>query len=74
MIDRIALGYVIDFIDFTLIDFAIFNVADSFVSVGACLMILYLILDMVQEYQNTKKTSAESGETEDAGKEEADHE
>lgn len=74
MIDRVALGYVIDFIDFTLIDFAIFNVADSFVSVGACLMILYLILDMVKEYKNTKKTSDEKSKSEVAVKEDADHE
>ena len=74
MIDRVALGYVIDFIDFTLIDFAIFNVADSFVSVGACLMILYLILDMVKEYKNTKKTSDEKSKFEVAVKEDADHE
>ena len=31
MIDRTALGYVVDFIDFRLINFAIFNAADSFV-------------------------------------------
>ena len=74
MIDRVALGYVIDFIDFTLIDFAIFNVADSFVSVGACLMILYLILDMVKEYKNTKKTSDVKSKSEVAVKEDADHE
>ncbi len=35
MIDRIAYGYVVDFVDFTLIDFAVFNVADIFVTVGA---------------------------------------
>lgn len=44
MIDRIAYGYVVDFIDFTLIDFAIFNVADSFITVGACLLVLYFVL------------------------------
>lgn len=49
MIDRFALGYVIDFIDFTLIDFAIFNVADSFVTVGAFMLMGYLIWDMVRE-------------------------
>lgn len=43
MIDRIALGYVVDFIDFTLIDFAVFNVADSFVTVGAALLITDLL-------------------------------
>ncbi len=49
MIDRIALGYVVDFIDFALIDFAIFNGADSFVCVGAGIMILAMILAMIKE-------------------------
>lgn len=49
MIDRIALGYVVDFIDFTLIDFAIFNVADSFVTVGAFMLMGYLVADTVRE-------------------------
>ncbi len=44
MIDRIAYGYVVDFLDFTLIDFAVFNVADTFVCVGAGLLILYILL------------------------------
>jgi signal peptidase II len=43
MIDRIKVGYVVDFFDFTLIDFAVFNVADSCVTVGSVLMILYMI-------------------------------
>lgn len=49
MIDRIFLGYVVDFIDFTLIDFAIFNVADSFVCVGAGIMIVLLLVELVNE-------------------------
>ena len=49
MIDRCWLGYVIDFIDFTLIDFAIFNVADSFVCIGAGMMIVYLVIDLIRE-------------------------
>ncbi len=57
MIDRICLGYVVDFIDFTLIDFAIFNVADSFVCVGAGMLILALILEMVAEQKKTKDKS-----------------
>ncbi len=54
MIDRFALGYVIDFIDFTLIDFAIFNVADSFVTVGAFVLMGYLIIDSVREFKKGK--------------------
>ena len=49
MIDRIALGYVVDFIDFALIDFAVFNIADAFVCIGAGLLILSLVLDIIKE-------------------------
>jgi len=45
IIDRIAYGYVVDFFDFTLINFAIFNVADCFICVGAAIFCLYLIFD-----------------------------
>ena len=38
-IDRIALSYVRDMFDFVLIHFPIFNVADSALSVGCCLLI-----------------------------------
>ncbi len=44
MIDRLALGYVVDFIDFRLINFAVFNGADSFVCVGAALLLLSIFL------------------------------
>ena len=43
MIDRTVLGYVIDFIDFRLIHFAVFNGADSFVTVGCVLMAVWLL-------------------------------
>ena len=49
MIDRLSLGYVVDFIDFTLIDFAVFNIADSFVCVGAGLMVLALLIEIINE-------------------------
>ena len=54
MIDRIALGYVVDFLYFKLIDFAIFNIADSFVCVGAGLLILALVLDLINEAKKSK--------------------
>jgi signal peptidase II len=69
MIDRVLLGYVVDFIDFTLIDFAIFNVADSFVCVGAGILIVCLLLDLKKEMAAEKaaklasKASAEDTET-----------
>ena len=73
MIDRVRIGYVVDFIDFRLIDFAVFNVADSFVTVGACLLILHLILELVHEgrAQNAAKAAAadRSGDTDGAADE-----
>ena len=52
MIDRMSLQYVVDFIDFRIINFAVFNGADSLVCIGAGLMILALILDLVKEAKN----------------------
>lgn len=61
MIDRLAFGYVVDFIDFRLINFAIFNGADSIVCIGAGVMVLALILDMKKEIkaEREKKAAAE---------------
>lgn len=42
MIDRIKLGYVIDFFDFELINFPIFNVADIFVTVSMIVLIILI--------------------------------
>ena len=39
--DRISYGFVIDFLDFCLIDYPIFNVADCFVVCGAVLLVIY---------------------------------
>lgn len=40
LIDRILYGYVIDFIDVTVFDFAIFNFADSFIVISVILLLL----------------------------------
>jgi signal peptidase II len=45
MIDRLIRGYVIDMFDFRIIHFAVFNVADSFISVGAVVFCCYLLFD-----------------------------
>lgn len=43
LIDRFIYGFVIDFLDFTLIDFPVFNVADCFVVIGAILLCISVI-------------------------------
>ena len=49
MIDRVGLGYVVDFIDFSPILPFIFNGADSFVCVGAALLFLAILLEPKEE-------------------------
>ena len=63
MIDRISLGFVVDFIDFYAFDFWIwvFNVADAAVCVGAGLFILELILELVQDIKRKKDGGADGG-------------
>ena len=54
MIDRCVLKYVIDMLDFRLINFAIFNVADSFVCVGVGLFALAVILEEIEAAKKDK--------------------
>ncbi len=58
MIDRVIYGYVIDMIDFRVINFAVFNVADSFVCIGAGIVFLCLVIDLIK---TTKKEKEENG-------------
>ena len=76
MIDRLGLGFyvnpltgngeVIDFIDFCGIWNAIFNGADSFVCVGAGLLILALVIDIIKESKEEKAKKAASGKENDS--------
>ncbi len=57
MIDRLLLGYVIDFIDFCAFPQLwrwVFNIADSAVCVGTFMLSLWLILDTVREYKRER--------------------
>ncbi len=42
LVDRITMGYVIDFLDMRFINFPIFNVADICVVIGAALFCIYI--------------------------------
>lgn len=50
LIDRISLGYVRDMFDFRIINFAIFNVADSAVSVGGLLLAIDVFFGKGKDY------------------------
>lgn len=59
LIDRIFRGgRVVDFLDLAFSDFPIFNIADCAVVVGACLIALYFIIDIVTSMK-TKSTTAD---------------
>ncbi len=58
--DRIIYGYVIDMFDFRLINFAVFNVADIFITCGGiAFMIIFLINDM-KKSKEQKNASTDS--------------
>lgn len=72
LVDRLAFGYVRDFFEFTFMNFAIFNVADSFITIGAIALIIGLIVTMATTTADEKKkaqAAAEvgAGATESAG-------
>jgi len=58
MIDRIAYGYVVDFIDCRFIDFYVFNIADSFVCVGCFMFIIGVIVDEIRTAKKQKLSEA----------------
>lgn len=55
-LDRIRLGYVVDFLEFEFIRFPVFNIADSAIVVGMILLSLKILF-----------TREETGEVKDAG-------
>ena len=65
MIDRVRLGYVVDFIDCRFIDFYVFNVADSFVCVGCAMFLLAAIYMEIMEAK--KKKTAQASDTAEDG-------
>ena len=63
--DRIAYGYVVDFLEIRLFRFAIFNLADCAISVGSALLILYLVL-----HWKELSSEVDQGKDEGQGKDE----
>lgn len=44
ILDRVRLGYVVDFIDFKSIGYPVFNAADSAISIGVVLLLLRIVV------------------------------
>ena len=57
LIDRVLKGYVVDFIEPTFMDFAVFNIADCAVTCGAVVLIGYLIFDAFSDKKKPKEKS-----------------
>ena len=55
MIDRLRLGYVVDMIETTFIEFPVFNVADCFITCGCILLMAHLILWNKEFWKDEKK-------------------
>ena len=72
MIDRITLKYVIDMLDFRLINFAIFNVADSFVCVGVGMFALAVILEEIKQSKKAKLAKLSANSEEEVAEEDGD--
>lgn len=67
LIDRIFRdGKVVDMLEFKFVDFAVFNVADCFITVGAIIMIIYIIFEDIvkkkKENVNLVQTGTTNGE------------
>lgn len=58
IIDRIAFGYVTDFIQFEFIDFPVFNVADIYISVSAFFILILALCFYKDEPEGGNKTKA----------------
>jgi len=68
LIDRAILGYVRDMFDFRLIRFYVFNVADACLTVGACMLVLFLLAEEFKQRSKAKAAApAQAAEAESLG-------
>ena len=55
MIDRIRMGYVVDMIETSFMDFPVFNVADCFITCGCILLMAHLVFFNKEFWKDSKK-------------------
>jgi len=54
LIDKLRLGYVVDFIHTLFMDFPVFNLADTFICIGAGLLAICVLFDKEEKNENHK--------------------
>lgn len=59
LIDRVFRHFVVDYIEVLFVDFAVFNFADCFVTVGEVFVVGYLIYDIIRDYKKEKEAKAD---------------
>ena len=64
LIDRVLLGYVVDYIDFTLINFAVFNFADICAVCGTIMLAGYFVFE---DFIAARRKKAGTPQTRDGG-------
>jgi signal peptidase II len=68
MIDRLYYGYVIDFLEFDFVNFAIFNVADSCITIGCAIFIIFMFIERNSVFgDGASKDSITESEEPDTG-------
>ena len=55
MIDRLRLGYVVDMVEVEFMNFAVFNLADCFITCGCILLMIHLVFFNKEFWKEEKK-------------------
>lgn len=58
LIDRLRLGYVVDMFEVDFMNFAVFNVADAFITCGAIALVVYILFFDREKKPNKEKDDA----------------
>lgn len=61
LIDRIANGFVVDYVEFTFVRFAVFNLADIFVTVGFILLFIGVFISEAKKKKGSETSEIEAG-------------
>jgi signal peptidase II len=61
LIDRIFRGIVVDYIEPLFMNFAVFNFADCLITVGAVVLVIYLLYDIICDSKKNNKRKKHNG-------------